>query len=114
MCGSSCHSPCRDGVLAHQAGPHHRAVGVDDPPADGPDRAVVRLGVGDLFAAIQDAGSTANSSLGQTRRPQARFPHRRLIGRHLDLAVEAEPRHDVEINSGSTLYDQLPTTIDIE
>ena len=57
------------GVVANQTGPYHRAVGVDDPPARRPDRAVVRLGVGDLFAAVQDTGPPSHARLGQTRRP---------------------------------------------
>ena len=107
MAGSSCHSPCRARVVAHQPGPDHGAVGVDDPSPRGPHRAVVGLGVGDLFAAIEDAGPAAHARLRQPGRPQARFPHRAAIRRHLDFAVETEAAHAVEIYSGSTLYDEI-------
>ena len=66
--------PVPRGVVAHQPGPDHGAVGVDDPSPGRPHRAVVRLGVGDLFAAIEDAGSTADTRLRQTRPTTGTLP----------------------------------------
>ena len=80
--------PVSRAVVADQPGPHDGAVGIDDPPSGGPHRAVIRVGVGDLFAAIEHAGATAYARLRQAGRPQACLPDRAAVGRHFDLAVE--------------------------
>jgi len=57
--------PVPRAVVTYQAGPDDGAVGVDDPSSGGPHRAVVGLGIGDLFTAIKDARSTAHTRIGQ-------------------------------------------------
>ena len=114
MCASSCQSPCRARVVTHQTGPHHRSVRVDNPPASRLYRAVVGLGVSDLFVAVQNARPAAHTCLGQTRRPQAGLAHRAAIRGHLDLTVEPELRHRIEIDSRSAFHDQIPAAIGLE
>ena len=82
--------PVPHAVVAHQPGPDHGTVRVDDPASGRPHSAVVGLGVGELFVAIKDARPPAHTRLGQPAGPQARFPNRAVIRRHFDFAVETE------------------------
>ncbi len=52
--------------------------------------------------------------LSQARRPQTRFSHRAAVGSHLDLAVEPEPRHRIEIDSRRAFHDHVPAPIDLD
>ena len=106
--------PVPRGVVTHQTSPHHRAVRVDNPPASRLYRAIVGLGVGDLFVAVQNARPAAHTCLGQTRRPQAGLAHRAAIRGHLDLTVEPKLRHRIEIDSRSALNNQIPAAIGLE
>jgi len=106
--------PVPRAVVAYQAGPDDGAVGVDDPSSGGPHRAVAELGIGDLLTAIKDARSTAHTGFGQPGRPQARFPDRTVIRRHLDFAVETEASKMIEIYSGTALYDEIPAAVAVK
>ena len=114
MCGSSCQSPCRARVVTHQTGPHHRSVRVDNPAASRPYRAIVGLGVSDLFIAVQNARPAAHPCLGQARRPQAGLAHRAAIRGHLDLTVEPKLRDRIEIDSRSAFHDHFTAAIGLE
>jgi hypothetical protein len=106
--------PVPHAVVAYQAGPDDGAVGVDDPSSSGPHRAVAELGIGDLLTAIKDARSAAHTGFGQPGRPQARFPDRTVIRRHLDFAVETEAPEMIEIYSGTALYDEIPAAVAVK
>ena len=96
-----------DRVLAHQPGPHHGTVGVDDPGARGPHRAVVGLAVGELLSGVEHRRAAVHARRRQPARPQARLTHAARPRRHLDLPVEAQSPHGIEIDSGSALHDVL-------
>ena len=51
--------PMPGGVVADQPSADHRTVGVDDPAARRRDRAVVGLGIGDLFGTVQHGGAAS-------------------------------------------------------
>ena len=106
--------PVACAVVAHQAGPDHGAVGIDDPSPGRPHRTFVRFGVGDLFAAIEDARPAADTRSRQPGRPQACLPDRPVIRRHLDFAVETEAPHVLEIDSGGALYDEIPAAVGVD
>ena len=70
--------PVPRGVVAHQTGAHHRAVGVDDPPAGRRHRAVVGFGVGDLPSPVSRIvarrRTPARPAPPTTGTPRARCP----------------------------------------
>ena len=51
---------------------------------------------------------------GQARRPQACLAHAAVQRRDLDLAGEAESAELGEIDSGSTLYDEIAVAVHVE
>jgi hypothetical protein len=101
-------------VVTHQPGAHHGAIRVDDPAARRPGRAVVRIGVGDLLAAVQQRRPAPDSGRGQRRRPQAGLAHRPACRGHLDLPVEPQAAHRVEVDAGGALDHRRPVSVDVE
>ena len=106
--------PVSGGVVPHQTCAHHRAVGVDDPPAGRRHRAVVGVGVGDAFAGVQHRRPTGHSIPSKARRPQARLAHAARQRSDLDLPVESQTRQLIEIDSGSALYDEVSAPVHIQ
>ena len=68
--------PVPGGVVPHQTCAHHRAVGIDDPPAGRRHRAVVGFGVGDLPSPASSIVARRVTPVPRKpRRPQACLAH---------------------------------------
>ena len=107
--------PVPGGVVAHQPGAHHRAVGVDDPPAGRRHRAVVGFGVGDLLRR-RPASWPGGSRPASARPADHRHASRTLPASDVTSISprEAQPRDLVEIDSGSALYDEVAVAVHVQ
>ena len=99
--------------MPHQSGSHDGAVGVDDPSTRRTGRALRRVGVADLLAAVEHRRPQSDPGLGQPRRPQAGFADRSTDGGHLDLTVEAQAADRLEVDTRRAFHHRVATPIDL-